>query len=110
MEKYGDKIGAYILDKETGEARIAETREEWGEFMERPDSRRLASDKFDGLHVSTVFLGIDYFGGKESPILWETMIFGSEKRELSGFQERYRTREEALEGHARAVLFAKENI
>ena len=34
------------------------------------------------------------------PILFETMIFGGEHDQ---YQERYATREEAVEGHARAV-------
>lgn len=57
----------------------------------------------NGVHVSTVFLGLDHamFGGP--PVLFETMIFGGEHDE---YQERYQTYESAQEGHWRAVLMA----
>lgn len=53
-----------------------------------------------GVHVSTVFLGMDhsFFGGP--PILFETMIFGGEHDE---YQQRYATWEEAEAGHDKAV-------
>lgn len=50
--------------------------------------------------VSTVFLGLDHGGGLGGPVLYETMVFGGE---LDGEQERYRTRAEALAGHAAMV-------
>ena len=53
--------------------------------------------------VSTVFLGIDYsFGEPGGPVLFETMIFWR-GHELDEWRERYRTRDEALAGHAAAV-------
>lgn len=49
--------------------------------------------------VSTVFLGLDHsFGGKGTPILYETMVFGGR---MDDYQERYHTRAEALVGHER---------
>lgn len=39
----------------------------------------VADEVVDGLRVSTVFLGLDRnFEGKGPPILWETMVFGSD--------------------------------
>lgn len=68
--------------------------------------------------VSTVFLSLDHNWGDGPPILFETMIFGGEH---DGYQERYRTWEEAEEGHeialakyfsveARLVKWYKEKI
>jgi hypothetical protein len=54
------------------------------------------TETHDGdIRVSTVFLGIDHgFGGK--PLLFETMVFGGR---LNGYQCRYGTYDEAVEGH-----------
>lgn len=51
--------------------------------------------------VSTVFLGIDHGWRSPVPVLWETMIFGHP--DFTDYQERYATREAAMEGHAKAV-------
>lgn len=76
--------------------------------------RRVAEVGVGPLWVSTVFLGIDHgyawiFAddeGKEfAPVLWETMIFRD--RGSLGYQERYSSRRDALEGHARAVQWAR---
>lgn len=59
-----------------------------------------------GILVSTVFLGINHNWGSGPPILWETMIFGG-KWDKEEYQERYHTKEEALEGHTMALALAK---
>jgi hypothetical protein len=47
--------------------------------------------------VSTVFLGLDHsFSAQSQPVLFETMIFGGVRDEE---QLRYRTWDEAVEGH-----------
>jgi hypothetical protein len=46
------------------------------------------------------------FGGGP-PLLWETMIFGPEGHELTGYQRRYTTRAAALEGHAQALALVR---
>lgn len=108
---YGELIGAYVLD-ENGEPRIAQTREEWAEFMERKGSRHVGYDTLivngEEYTVSTVFLGLDYSMGigDSLPQLFETMIFTKDRSALD-YQERYSTRTEALQGHARAVEFTK---
>ena len=70
----------------------------WAQWLNRSDAvRQIAADLLpSGVHVSTVFLGLDYsFGmphpvtGDSRPILWETMIFGGR---ADGFQRRYWTR------------------
>jgi hypothetical protein len=50
--------------------------------------------------VSTVFLGIDH-GYEGPPILWETMVFGTDFQDFG--QARYRSQEEAIAGHAAIV-------
>ncbi len=74
---------------------------EWANWFEIAD-RQVARTKIPKLNagVSTVFLGVDHQWGVGPPILFETMIFGGG---LDGYQERYSTWDEAVEGHARAV-------
>jgi hypothetical protein len=61
--------------------------------------------------VSTVFLSKDHnFSGEGLPILWETMIFdeGSKHRnKLGDYCERYTSKQDALEGHERAINLVK---
>ena len=83
---------------------------EWGAWMEtnRGTQRIVARTTAGDVTVSTVFLGLDHGfsfvrGGDGPPIVWETMIFGGL---LDQYQDRYATREQAIEGHARAVALA----
>lgn len=75
---------------------------EWGEWFERGD-RQVASTTGNGIHVSTVFIGLDHSFGGPKPLLFETMIFGGKHDE---YQERYSTWEEAEEGHREACELA----
>jgi hypothetical protein len=95
--------GRYILDAEGNPVPEPDLLT-WGKWLETAD-RQLAKDQLpNGVTVSTVFLGLDhsFFGGP--PMLWESMIFGGPEDQ---YQERYASREEALAGHARAVLLAQ---
>lgn len=77
----------------------------WGKWFETAKERRIGSDEFGDVRVSTVFLGIDHnFGGEGPPIVFETMIFGGEHDQ---YQERYCTLEEAKAGHLKAVELIK---
>lgn len=87
----------YILS-ENGEPVRAESVTQWGEWFESAD-RIVAQYELAGVLVSTVFLGSDHSFGSGPPVLWETMIFGGEHDE---YQERYTSRESAIEGHGRA--------
>lgn len=82
----------------------------WAEWMETSPDRCIAfSVVGEGLQVSTVFLGVDMGLGLNDtadPILFETMVFIGE-HPVYGFQERYRTLEEAMLGHERGVTFAR---
>lgn len=80
------------------------TREEWGEQIEDPRTRRVGYTRVGKLRVSTVFLGIDHnFLEDGPPLLFETMVFGDE----SELQERYSTYEEALIGHRATVALMR---
>jgi hypothetical protein len=66
------------------------------------DSRRkIAADNVTGYLVSTVFLVIDHAFDGGPPVLWETMVFGSGP--WDEWQDRYTSREAAVQGHARVV-------
>lgn len=94
------ELTMYVLD-ENGQPRHAKTLREWGEFFEKPNSRRVAEDHLPGgVWVSTVFLAMDHSWGDGPPVLWETMVFGGP---LDGEEERYISRESALQGHAEMV-------
>ena len=67
-------------------------------------NRVLASDKRDGVHVSTVFLGLNHrYDNFGPPLIWETMIFGGPHDQ---YQDRYSTKAEALTGHEKACELA----
>ena len=75
----------------------------WGKWFGTAN-RHVKEDIIKGIHISTVFLGINhnFVGGK--PILFETRIFGGEHND---YQERYHTLEEAEDGHEKAVELVK---
>ena len=95
--------GKYILDA-NGQPIECDDIHEWARWFEKDENRRVALDEVGDVRVSTIFLGLALSWGGEPPLLWETMIFGGEHGE---YQERYSTREAALEGHARALALVK---
>jgi hypothetical protein len=93
----GRERGQYILD---GHRPVpCDDLLEWGKFFESAD-RIVKSDMVKGVHVSTVFLGLDHSFGYGPPILFETMIFGGP---MDMYQERYRSWEGAVCGHDKAL-------
>lgn len=100
----------YILTK-TGKVRPIKDVRKWAKWFESAGLKRLVGDTNvleSGVRVSTVFLGLDHnFGLEGKPILFETMIFGSDKKIFKEYQERYCTPEEAEKGHRAAVRFVK---
>jgi hypothetical protein len=98
----------YVLDGRTPR-RVDDVRE-WGRWFESAD-RRVASTEIGPVRVSTVFLGLDHgFGESPRPIVFETMIFGSDAPALDHYQERYATWDEAEAGHARAVALVDDTL
>lgn len=70
----------------------------WAQWFETSGPERtVARTKIGkGKIVSTVFLGVDHGLGSDQPVLYETMVFIGSK---SIAQQRYHTRNQALEGH-----------
>lgn len=76
----------------------------WAGWFDREDQGRVGLFEQDGITVSTVFLGLNHQWRPDAPPLWfETMIFGGIHDQ---YQERYTTLEQAVAGHAAAVLLA----
>lgn len=76
----------------------------WSLWFGNRTDRIVQQDYVGRIFISTVFLGIDHrFLGDGPPILYETMIFGGKHDQ---YQDRYCTRDEALAGHAHAVMLA----
>lgn len=99
-------IGLYILAEDGRTPIQVDDTDAWGRWFE--GSRVGLKTEINGAVVSTIFLGLDHgFPGTDEPILWETMIF--DRADLEGYQERYSSHEDAVEGHERAVRLAKES-
>jgi len=73
------------------------------------EARRVARTALDGeVVVSTVWLGLDHqWAPAGPPLIFETMIFGGP---LDGETWRYATEEQALAGHAYAVVCATAGV
>ena len=79
--------------------------ETYCKLYDDPKNKRVALTHInDETKVSTVFLGLNHNYGDGPPMIFETMIFGSEHDE---YQERYSTWDEAVAGHEKAVELAK---
>jgi hypothetical protein len=116
----------YILGDD-GEPQAEPNLLKWATWLENsmPQRRLALTEMENGGRVSTVFLGIDHdftmriqwetiqwtqegekiaaeFQIPYQPLIWETMVFDVDG-EMDRHMERYRTRAEALRGHARIV-------
>ena len=60
------------------------------------EERTICRDTFGDVLVSTVFLSFDHSFGGDVPVLFETMIFEGEH---DSYQKRYKTYDDAIEGH-----------
>jgi hypothetical protein len=103
----------YILNED--HSYRSASRREWAKFMEILDKdplhRHVARTLFyvddaEYCNLSTVFLGLDHGIGGQSPVLFESMIFGG--AELDESTERYSSWDEAEVGHSK--LWHKINI
>lgn len=79
----------------------------WTKWFDKIENCRVANTEVGEVSISTVFLGISHSLPNDSPILFETMIFGGEH---NGFQNRYRTYAGAEYGHSKAVQVVLESI
>lgn len=110
----GIDLGQYVIDQ--GKVRLALGMWDWALFFEDPANRRLRFTRLPGVHVSTVFLGLDHAyhygeGSSPRPVLWETMVFVDPSlgwNEIQYEQQRYRSRLEAVAGHEAMVSRVRE--
>jgi hypothetical protein len=99
----------YILDEKNNPVLEPDILK-WATWLENKDRSIVARDDLPGnIMVSTIFLGVDqnFLSSKISlkkPLLWETMIFGSDQDE---YRCRYDSHDAALAGHREAVQLAK---
>lgn len=79
------------------------------ETYDKSTKNHVALDIIDGVRVSTVFLSLNHASmhDPDTPILFETMIFGGEHDQ---YQDRYSTWEEAERGHKKAIAIVKGEI
>ena len=90
---------------------------EWAKLLEDKNYQIIKQDTFkNGNFVSTVWLGLNYNFGKGKPLIFETMVFdtnkkekfkiGKRKMESMGEEldvKRYATLEEAKRGHKKMI-------
>lgn len=92
----------YILEGKS--PRKCKSVKEYIDF-DRPNLKRIARTHIGGATVSTVFLMHDHNWHLDGlPILFETMVFGGD---MDGYQERYSSYDEAIEGHKRICEMAE---
>ncbi len=95
----------YILDAD-GKPQLEPDWDRWLAWMEANDQPLAETQVTAGVVVATRFMGLDQRRSNiGAPVLWETMIFGG-PHDLH--HVRYTSRAAALQGHERAVAFAKE--
>ena len=86
----------------------------WARWIEEHREERIVKQEYVGdFWISTCFLGLDYnwiFDGP--PILFETMVFKGKGRDIPSDAPMIRTAtwELALEAHAEAMAWAKEQL
>src|SRR5688500_15884146 len=99
--------GKYILNQKVVTA--CDDLMTWAIWIETErDQQQVGLTRLDEtIHISTVFLGIDYSYGRSNPKFFETMIFGGIH---DGYTKRYSTYEEAEDGHKEAVRLAQSNL
>jgi hypothetical protein len=104
-------IGQYILDDQ-GNPVPERDLLKWATWMEDSEHCHFLKTDLGPLGwISTIFLGVDhdFFSLNEEqthcPILWETMVFGGPYDQE---QRRYRSREDALQGHAELVAMCRQ--
>lgn len=90
------------------------SREEWSMFFDNRKYAQIGHYEDDRIRISTVWLGLNhnYFGG--APLIFETMTFVKDRSDISDqfdqLQWRWRTEDEAKEGHETLVKCYHEGI
>lgn len=81
---------------------------EWAVFREDRNKTIVKQELVGRKWISTVFVGIDMAFCEDTKHLFETMVFTKKNGGTDIFCDRYATWDEALKGHAKAVLWVKE--
>ena len=92
--------------------------EEWANWFESINNRRVAETTVGDYWVSTVFLGLDHrWSGDGPPIVFETMAFNRSPDKVEDGRAwdeldmaRYCTWDEAKAGHQRMVSHAQKSL
>jgi hypothetical protein len=79
------------------------THDQWLDIYAKIDERRLGKTQMGRFYISTVWLGLNYRYNPGPPLIFETMIFDSEKNHSDIGCQRYSTKLEALAGHIDAI-------
>lgn len=74
------------------------TSEQWIPLI---GNNKFLRDEIEDVTVSTVYLGLDHSFGGGPPLIYETMVFGTDDEHEC--QWRYSTKEEASLGHDKIV-------
>ena len=103
MQTHDDPILWYRLnaDKTVSPIRMSLNDPGFPAQVNSPEERIVKQEYVSGYFVSTVFLQIDHALFSDTPVLFETLVFGDpdERDDM----ERYHTYAEACEGHQRFV-------
>jgi len=81
---------------------------ELGRLLEDENYKIVDRTDYEGILVSTVWLGVNHNFRDGPPLIFETMIFCDGIPELDEWQERYSTEQEALEGHKAAIALVNQ--
>lgn len=92
--------GRYILN-DVGDPVPCPDLMEWARWVENGGNRIVKQTRVKDHFVSTVFLALDYqfYGGM--PMLFETMVWDKDDKDI--YQDRHSTRQKALLAHDRIV-------
>ncbi len=95
----------YILENQVPVA--TDNLLQWGQWMEDPNNKQVASTEIDELRVTTIFLGVDNQLNEGQPFLFETLVFKGEQLDWEYDGARYRNWLEAKAGHDAIVELVK---
>lgn len=106
--------GVQCFDKEGNQI----TMRQWSRLLEDWDYKKVAVTKLgSGWTVSTVWLGLDHSFSTHPdsvPIIFETMCYHEDSDHshplFDDYQRRYSTLDQAIEGHAEAVVYARRSL
>ena len=98
----------YKLDENNNPVKAKNIEDYYKWVSKNQEKRTVMRQDVDGVTISTVFLGSDHSYPKNDnkPLLWETMIFEGEH---DGYQERYYSFDNAVDGHFEALKLVTKN-